>query len=81
MEIYLTRGSSDTSTYPLDENGVTIGETHVEYDYVANWRLTSVGMVVLKPDESVLVTYNISLSYDSRGSLSSTTVIEGTDEE
>lgn len=67
MEVQLTHGSDDETTYPTD-----MEIPYFDYEYYKYFRLTEVMLLLSKESGSTVATYHIVLNYNSKGLLDST---------
>ncbi|MGZ0051971.1 hypothetical protein [Brevibacillus gelatini] len=70
LDISLTYGSTDTSTFPLE-----VDQQHPDWEYYSLWRLTSITVAGYASDGKVVGSYMIRLLYDTRGLLTGTDVL------
>ncbi|WP_312113536.1 hypothetical protein [Brevibacillus reuszeri] len=69
LDISLTFGSTDISTFPLD-----VDTEHPDWEYYTLWRLTSITAVGYSSDGKTVGSYLIRLLYDTKGLLTGTDV-------
>lgn len=68
MEVQMTFGSDDESTYPT-----TIDEAYFDYEYYKYFRLTHVQIILTKISGATVANYSVVLHYNEKGLLTSTT--------
>lgn len=68
LEVQMTFGSEDTSTYPT-----AIDVAYFDYEYYRYFRLTHVQLIMTKTNGATVANYSVVLHYDERGLLTSTT--------
>lgn len=70
LEVQMTFGSEDESTYPT-----AIEEAYFDYEYYRYFRLTEVTLVFTQNQSTTVATYHIVLNYEERGLLISTNAV------
>lgn len=68
LEVQMTFGSDDESTYPT-----AINEAYFDEEYYRYFRLTHAQLIITKVSGATVANYSVVLHYDEKGLLTSTT--------